>query len=207
MTSPSRRMATVFALVGVLALVMSACAITADSAPRDVSSDERDLLLTDASPAADTVGDGRIYLVAPSEPSQQRQLRSVQRDVVARPDALLQVLLDGPNQRELDSRLVTAIPSGTTLLSTRTVGDVLFVDLTDPITELTGEALTLAVAQIVFTASGVPGVQAVRLRVDGEDQAWPRGDGQTRQGPLRIFDFPGLVESAQPAYPAVPALT
>jgi hypothetical protein len=207
MTSPFRRMATVFALVGVLALVMSACAITADSAPRDVSSDERDLLLTDASPAADTVGDGRIYLVAPSEPSQQRQLRSVQRDVVARPDALLQVLLDGPNQRELDSRLVTAIPSGTTLLSTRTVGDVLFVDLTDPITELTGEALTLAVAQIVFTASGVPGVQAVRLRVDGEDQAWPRGDGQTRQGPLRIFDFPGLVESAQPAYPAVPALT
>jgi hypothetical protein len=195
------------ALVAALVLVMSACAITADSAPRDVSTDERDLLLTDTSPAADTVGDGRIYLVAPSEPGQQRQLRSVQRDVAARPDALMQVLLDGPNQRELDSRLVTALPSGTTLLSTRTVGDVLFVDVTDQITELTGEALTLAVAQIVFTANGVPGVQAVRLRVDGEDQAWPRGDGQTRQGPLRIFDYPGLVESAQPAYPAVPALT
>lgn len=188
-------------------VVLSACTIAGDSVPRDVPTDERGLLLADTSAAADTAGDRRIYLVAPNEPGQQRQLRSVQRDVVARPDELLAVLLAGPNQRELDSRLVTALPRGTTLLGTRTVGDVLFIDVTDEINDLTGEALTLAVAQLVFTAIEVPGVQAVRLRVDGQEQAWPRGDGQTRQGTLRIFDYPGLVESAQPAYPAVPALT
>jgi hypothetical protein len=190
-----------------VALGLSGCTIEADSTPRDVPADERGLLLTDASSATDATGDGRVYLVTPNEPGQQRQLRSVQRDVAPIPDALLQVLFSGPSQRELDSRLVTAIPSGTKLLGTRTVGDVLFVDVTEEINELTGEALTLAVAQIVFTASEIPGVQAVRLRINGEDQAWPKGDGQTREGTLRVYDYPGLVESAQPAYPAVPALT
>lgn len=129
----------------------------------------------------------------------------MQRDVLARPDPLLASLLLGPSQREVEARLQTALPSGTAVVSTRTAGNVLFVDLSEEINELTGEQLTLAVAQIVFTATEVPGVQVVRLRVNGEDQAWPKGDGQTRAGDLRVFDFPGFAESAQPAFPAVPS--
>ena len=58
---------------------------------------------------------------------------------------------------------------------------------------------------IVFTATEIQGVRAVRLRVDGQDQRWPKGDGETREGALTVYDFPGLVQSAQPPYPAVPS--
>ncbi len=189
-----------------LALAVTAgCTIEPDGLPRDVAAEERSLLLTESAAASEATGDGRIYLVTPSEPGQQRQLRSVQRDVIAQPEALLGVLLQGPGQSELDARLVTNIPNGTSLISTRSAGNVLFVDITEEINELTGEALTLAVAQIVFTASEVPGVQVVRLRVNGEDQAWPKGDGQARQGDLRVYDYPGFAESAQPPFPAIPS--
>jgi spore germination protein GerM len=193
-------------LVLALALLLGtvACTIEPDAAPRDVPADERSLSPVGNVGAAATTGASRMYLVAPGTDGQQRRLRSVQRDVTNRPDPLLQVLFDGPNQSELDERLRTSIPAESRLLSTRLVGDVLFVDISDEITELSGEALVLAVAQIVFTAAEADGVQAVRLRVDGEDQAWPTGAGQTREGPLRVYDYPGLAESAQPAFPAVP---
>jgi spore germination protein GerM len=186
------------------ASLMVGCTIAPDASPRDIPAEERTLLVSDASEGAETAGDARIYLVAPTESGQQRQLRSVQRDSVPLPNEVLGTLFNGPNQSELDSRLVTQIPSRTELLSTRLVGETLFVDISEEILELTGEALTLAVAQIVFTASEIPGVQTVRLRVDGDDQSWPRGDGQPRSGSLRTFDFPGFVESSQPPYPAAP---
>jgi spore germination protein GerM len=100
---------------------------------------------------------------------------------------------------------VTNIPQETQLLSTRSSGDVLFVDVSPEITELSGDLLVLAVAQVVFTAAEIDGVRAVRLRVNGEDQRWPKGDGETREGALTVYDFPGLVQSAQPAYPSVPS--
>ncbi len=121
------------------------------------------------------------------------------------PTPLLKSLLAGPNPEELASRLVTNIPQETQLLSTRSSGDVLFVDVTPEITELSGELLVLAVAQIVFTATEIDGVRAVRLRVDGQDQSWPKGDGETNDGALTVYDYPGLVQSAQPPYPAVPS--
>lgn len=195
------------ASLAIALLLVAGCTIEADSAPRDIPAEERSLLLSDTAATEEATGDARIYLVTPSEPGQQRQLRSVQRDVLPQPEPLLNVLLSGASRSELDARLSTAIPDGTTLLSTRTAGNVLFVDVSEELSNLTGELLTLAVAQIVFTASGVPGVQVVRLRVNGEDQAWPTGDGQTRQGDLRVFDYPGYVESAQPPFPAVPSLT
>ncbi|CAN5484734.1 hypothetical protein BH23ACT3_BH23ACT3_05730 [soil metagenome] len=191
------------ALVATTALLVG-CTIAPDASPRDVPAEERTLLVPDASEGAETAGDARIYLVAPTDTGQQRQLRSVQRDSVLLPDAVLGTLFNGPNQSELDSRLLTQIPTRSQLLSTRLVGETLFVDISEEILELTGEALTLAVAQIVFTASEVPGVQTVRLRVNGDDQSWPRGDGQPRSGSLRAFDFPGFVESSQPPYPAAP---
>jgi hypothetical protein len=198
-------------LCGLLVVAMlSACSVGTDRFVRDVSEEQRLPLLTEAALIEPQSGDGRIYLVSAGETGQQRQLRSVQRDLRTTPDPLLPeilllLLLSGPSQSELDVRMVTAIPAGTELISTRRSGSTLFVDITDQITELTGEALTLAVAQVVFTASELPGVRAVRLRINGEDQAWPRGDGQSRIGDLRVFDYPGFAESSQPAYPAIPS--
>ena len=61
--------------------------------------------------------------------------------------------------------------------------------------------LQLAVAQIVFTASELPGAESVLIRVDGNSRAWPDGDGELQSDPLTIYDFTGYAESSQPAYP------
>ena len=181
------------------------CGIAPDSAPRDVAANERSLTANAVSDGDDAGGTSRIYLVAPSEAGDPSLLRSTSRDVASGATPLIKSLLAGPNDEELASRLVTNIPQETQLLSTRSSGDVLFVDVSPEITELSGDLLVLAVAQIVFTATEIDGVRAVRLRVNGEDQRWPKGDGETREGALTVYDFPGLVQSAQPAYPSVPS--
>ena len=64
-----------------------------------------------------------------------------------------------------------------------------------------------AIAQIVFTASEIPGVQSVLIRVDGATEEWPDGSGAQHRGPLTTYDFIGYAESAQPAFPVSPAPT
>jgi len=192
-------------MLAVALVVTGGCGIAPDSAPRDVSPAERNLTVNAVSDGDEAGGTSRIYLVAPSEAGDPSLLRSTSRDVAPGATPLIKSLLAGPNPEELASRLVTNIPQETQLLSTDTSGEVLFVDVSPEITELSGDLLVLAVAQIVFTASEIEGIRAVRLRVEGQDQRWPKGDGETREGTLTVYDFPGLVESAQPPYPAVPS--
>lgn len=202
--TPSRRGRLACILLAFV-LVAGGCGIAPDSTPRDVAPAERDLTVNAVSDGDEAGGTSRIYLVAPSEAGDPSLLRSTSRDVPSGATPLIKSLLAGPNDEELASRLVTNIPQETQLLSTEASGDVLFVDVSPEITELSGDLLVLAVAQIVFTAAEIEGVRAVRLRVNGQDQRWPKGDGETREGALTVYDFPGLVQSAQPAYPAVPS--
>ena len=119
--------------------------------------------------------------------------------------ALLAALVAGPTDGELSLPLSSALPAELEVLSTRSVGSVLYVDLSSAIAELSGSGLTLAVAQIVFTATDIAGVDAVQLTVDGQRFPWPRPDGATTTGLLRPYDFPGYAVSAQPDYPVLPA--
>jgi hypothetical protein len=59
----------------------------------------------------------------------------------------------------------------------------------------------------VFTSSEIEGVRSVKIVVDGADQQWPAGNGALQSSPLTVYDFPGLVPSAQPDYPATPTPT
>ena len=79
------------------------------------------------------------------------------------------------------------------------------VDVSPEILELPQPTLELAVAQIVFTSSELAGVSDVRLRVDGQPQAWPDGRGELQTDAATVYDYPGLVESTQPSFPAVPS--
>jgi spore germination protein GerM len=199
----ARVCARLCAMTCALGLVAS-CGIQADDGPRDIGVDDRSLTPTDAADASEASGASRVYLVTPNESDAQRRLRSVQRDVQPRAAPLLEVLFDGPNTTEAGDGMSTALPAGLQLRSTRPVGDVLFVDVSEEMTELSGDLLILAVAQIVHTATEIDSVRAVRLRVEGQDLPWPRGDGKTATGALTVYDYPGVVESAQPAYPAIP---
>jgi spore germination protein GerM len=152
--------------------------------------------------AGEASGAGRVFFIDDS--TGDRVLRSVLRDVEAAPEPLLSALLAGPNDAELDAQLATAIPMTTELNSARRFGETVVIDLSPAILDLSGDEFLLATAQLVATATGINGVEQVRLRVDGERRQWPNGAGELQEGALTIYDFPGYVESAQPDYPPVP---
>ena len=79
-----------------------------------------------------------------------------------------------------------------------------YVDVNEPLQELSSDRLIMAVAQIVYTASTVDGVSSVLITVDGASSQWPAGNGELQGEPLSVYDFPGLEPSSQPAYPGIP---
>lgn len=186
------------AVCSIGALAVAGCAIEADDVPRDVPDDERSLALV--SEGSEAAGGERIYLVGPGD---DRLLRSVPRNAATR-EELIRILLGGPNDEEVAAQYTSVIPPTTELRSVRTQGEVLTIDLSGDLTELTPAGLVQAIAQIVYTASEIDGVRTVRIEIDGEPQQWPTASGAS-QTDLQVFDYPGFVQTAQPPYPAAPA--
>ena len=192
-------------LVLVVALLASAgCSIQPDATPNDLP-DERANVFGEPATGDEAAGTNRIYLLAPPDVEAPQRLRSAQRDVPTAPASVLASLFAGPNADERDAQLDTAIPADVELLAARSVGQVLTIDLNDVFDDLTPDGLRLAVAQIVSTATDIDGVRSVQLRIDGEPRVWPLGNGELTDRPLTRYDYPGLVESTQPAFPAIPS--
>jgi len=194
--------------VALTGVALNACGVSSDDGPRDVPpADQQQLrVATDRSAGAAT-GTARVYLLAPEGAGQSQVLQAVARDVSENAAEVISELLAGPNAEELVGQFRTALPTGLELLSATRRGGVLRVDVSQELGELAGEALVAAVAQIVFTASELDGVQSVKILIDGADQQWPAGNGELQGAPLTVYDYPGLVLSSQPAYPAIPTPT
>ena len=195
------------AALTVVALGATACGISADGAPRDIESDQQQSLVETRSANTPRPGTAaEIYLVSPSEQGRSAKLRAVGRDVNADPESVLTALLDGLTPEEQDERLRTAIPAGTRLNSAEYVdSNTLVVDVSSEFFGASGEVLTDAVAQIVFSAYGLDKDVAVRLSVDGEQREWPTGDGSLVSRDLTVFDYPELNPTSQPDYPSLPS--
>lgn len=186
------------------AIAVSGCAIREDPAPRAIPEEDRAAFGEIATGDA-AEGGGRIYLLSPVAPDAQTQLRAVRRIEPTNPEELLNRLVAGPNEDESARGLSSAIPSDLEILDARTVGTRLTIDINDALDELSDEGLRQALAQIVATAVAIDQVQLVRLRVDGENQVWPTGDGEGTTEPLSIYDYPGFLETSQPAFPTPPS--
>jgi spore germination protein GerM len=119
--------------------------------------------------------------------------------------AVLRSLVSGPNRAERADGIETAIPSGLAFGTTLRNDGTLTVDVGEGLDELDAVDLQFAVAQIVTTATAIDGVDQVEITVNGEDRSWPRGDGELTEQALTAYDFPGFVESTQPAYPTIPS--
>lgn len=195
--------------LGILLVASTAgCGISSDDGPRDIpAADQIELGIGGDPNAGAAIGTARVYFLSPEVVGQAALLESVARDVAETPTALLQALLAGPNQTEQSNQFRTALPVGTQLIDARRQGFVLRVDLSDEVLELSGQVLISAIAQIVFTASEIDGVRGVTIVVGGADQQWPVGSGELTSAPLTVFDYPGLVPSSQPDYPAFPSPT
>ena len=119
------------ALIAGLSLVSAGCSIGEDSAPRDIPADRIAGFGTGATGDAAT-GASRIYLLTPPTDDEQRRLRAVSRVAeTGGPDELLRSLFSGPNSDEVERALGTALPPDIELLSARTVGTRLTIDISN----------------------------------------------------------------------------
>jgi len=200
-TDPFWRARARAGLALIVALGVAGCSIQPNSAPRDVPEAQRPQLDTEPD-AGQAIGAGRVFLLAGG--SAETRLRSVPRE--AEPGApIIQSLLDGPNEGELDDGLQTALPPGLELYSARPTGSTFTIDLSDELLNLNSAQLRVAIAQLVFTASEIDGVSDVRILVDDTPRTWPDGRGTLRSSALSVHDFPDVAETTQPPFPAIPS--
>jgi spore germination protein GerM len=196
-------------VVGLLAL--AACGIPNDSRPRDVADNERLQLSDQKAPAqaASSVGP-KVYFLSQA-PSGQDRLQPAGRNVSSTPAAVLTELFNGLTKDEQQERKWrTSIPADTKLMSAVQESDgTLVIDLNQAFFQATSENQIKAVAQIVFTATGVEGVQRVKILVEGQPQGWLRGDGTAQPvgEPLTQYAYPELNPTSQPEYPPAPSPT
>ncbi len=130
-----------------------------------------------ASPAATTAI--RVYLFQPDTAGGDAHLVPVTRTVPATravATAAVRELLSGPAPDE--TGLLTMIPAGSQLLGITIDGGVATVDLTGTFESGGGSASMLGrLAQLVYTATQFPTVDAVRLRLDGKPVDSIGGEG------------------------------
>ena len=182
-------------------LAMTACGLNPDALPRDLPEDEQSLAPSQTATGGQAEGPDRIYLGAPGE---DRLLRSVPRDAISRRD-LIEILLAGPNDDELAQQYTTFLPPNLELNRTFKQGPLLFIDVSPELTELTGQPLSQALAQLIYTATELDDVERVQIIVDGDPVSWPRPIGGNTAAPLSVYDYPSFVQSAQPPFPPLPA--
>ena len=186
-------------------LVIASCGIGSDDAPRGIDpATQQELALPANAGAGAATGSARIYLLTGSTNDAGSRLVAVARDVAETPDGLLTALFEGPNSAERSNDLRSALPATAKLVSAQVLSGLVVVDVSSDLQELSSDVLIDAVAQIVFTAAET-GVTSVRIEIDGEPRQWPDGTGELHSDPLTPYDFPGLVHSAQPGYPALPS--
>ncbi len=195
----------IWILATLLVSAGAGCAISEDASPRNIPADLIGDLNVVASGDAAT-GANRIYLLTPPDDDEQQRLRAVPRqDNSGGPEELIRSLFLGPNPDEAEALLGTAIPNDLDLISARTVGTRLTIDVRSGLTGLSDDGVRFALAQIVATASELDGVERVRIQVEGVNQAWPTGDGRLVDAALSIYDYPGFLETSQPAFTALPS--
>ena len=184
----------------------TACSVREDAQPRIIPAEQR-TDFDDIATGDEAEGASRIYLLRPVVADEQIQLRSVARNEAISPAELLASLLSGANDGETAARLEHGDPDATSRSTPpgRSASASRSTSTTHS-SELSDDGLRQALAQIVATATEIDQVQQVRLRVDGENQGWPTGDGEVTDRPLTIFDYPGFLETSQPDFPALPRL-
>jgi hypothetical protein len=178
----------------VVAGSLVACGIPADSQPQAIA--RKDIPFDLLAPSTTIVGPGvpgtrvpvNVYLVGITG------LVPVTRGVRAPatlPEAL-SALLAGPTDTEVADGLRTSITAQTSVSAGPVGFGVGTIDLGGAFGQVGGQEQILAVAQLVFTATSVPGIAKVQFTLAGRPVEVPAGDGTLTQGPLGRSDFPSL---------------
>ncbi len=175
----------------VMAVAAGACGIPDDRQPTRLPGGVVAPALAPSEPVQSPLAEVPVFLVQAEHlvPVDRRAAPGDVTGVLAR-------LLAGPRQEEFAAGIRTAISPETELRSARLEGDTVPVDLTAALVEVGGEEQILAVAQIVLTATAVPGVVQVRLLLEGQAVEVPRADGTLTSDALRPQDYEALLKPA-----------
>ncbi|MEN3271296.1 MAG: hypothetical protein V7636_57, partial [Actinomycetota bacterium] len=150
--------------LGALVAVIGACGVQSDDRPRTVATEDVpfDLLAsgTNSAPAQDDTGVGRTVWFVGNNGFLARGERQLAMPVT--PNDILTALLQGVTDAEANNGLRSNIPSGTTLLSVDgPTDDLVTVNLSGEILTVSREQQRLALAQVVYTVTGLPNVDRV----------------------------------------------
>lgn len=165
-------------LAAAVALVTTfgACGIPTDDHPQAIAPESIPDVILSPTPsigAADQAVTSWIYLVLGGTDADEPDSlvrEPVQVPSPGNPEQVLQRLAQGADEKQAERRLISAIPPRTEILATVDPErrDVLIVD-TQELRRVEGGKQRIAAAQIVFTATEIPGIEFVRFRDGGTD--------------------------------------
>lgn len=102
----------------------------------------------------------------------------------ATPLRAVNALLEGPSEDEAVTGVRTAINPSTEATVTRPSPELVAVDLSSSFAAVPTQEQRFALAQIVFTATGLPGVTGVRFTLAGAPVEVPLPDGTLTSAPV-----------------------
>ena len=200
--STTALLVTVALLVAAALLVATGCSVPEDGRPRavDYSRLPAELAAPTASPEPTPLitQEVLIYLI-----DENNLLSPVARNVArpARPAAVLEALFSAPNEEESGQALSTALPADVEVVSVDVdpSNDLVVVALESEVFEerLEGENRQLAVAQLVFTATGHTGSTRFSLMLNNNPVPLPTDSGES-DVPVTRDDFYSLDPEYQP---------
>lgn len=178
-------------------LMAVACGVPTDDGPRAIPDDRVPFGLLDAEPVPTTTpspptGSASVTVFLVSGDRLSPATRSVQAPVT--PDTVLQALLAGVGPDETARNLRTAIAPNTRGSVTEEIPGRLRVELSAAFLSAATSEQVLAVAQIVYTLTGLPGVDSVTFTVSGRAVEVPAGDGTLKSGPVQRADFASVAK-------------
>jgi spore germination protein GerM len=125
---------------------------------------------------------------------QGERLAPVQRELPApvSVESVLEALAAGPTATEVQLGLRTALLTPGLMKSGGVSGGVATIDLGQPFTEIAGRDQIVALAQIVSTVTGLPGVGRAKFTLEGNPVGILRGDGTVTTDSVSRDDYATL---------------
>jgi hypothetical protein len=203
--SGAARRAGVLALPAALLLAAAGCGVPVQRDAEGIPASQvpYGLLSPSAAPSAKPTtgtpyGNPVVYLVRPDDtlvalprPADGDTLEDRLRDLLA-------ALTGGPTVEESAQQLTTDLGPGITLRVRGVEAGTATVELAGTGDLPAGRESRLAVAEIVLTATSLPGVDAVSLTRGGSPLEAPLPSGQLTDGPLTAADYAALAATGSP---------
>lgn len=157
----SRTGAVVAAVVVAVTVLAVGCGVPIDSGPRAINRSTTTMETTSTTAPRDSVYEVTVYFV-----NNRDGLQAVNFDLSheATPSDAINKLLSTTPRAPLKNR----IPSGTVLTGLEPRGNLVTVDLSSAINDISGDSQKEAFAQIVFTVLEFPQYSRVSFRIDGK---------------------------------------